>query len=114
MNDFKPQFPEHKFMVTLWYFDQEHDKGRDHSVETMEDAIRIARNQELFDGKYAVRVYDAEGNIVMHIKSPYERVHVDIAKDDWLDSIRAGYGIPKDVFRKACERWLSENSEGDK
>lgn len=115
MTDYKPTFAseEFKYMVTLWYRDQRHATEDDIPATTLEEAEAFAIDMETHGGKYTVRVYDADGNIVMHFREPYEGTTIDIAQDDWLREIQEDYGIPDAVFRKAIDRWLKDNPQND-
>lgn len=113
MTDYKPTFAsaEFKYMVTLWYRDRTRDADEDIPVKTLEEAEEVAIGIETSRGKFTVRVYDADGNIAMHFREPYEGTTIDIAQDDWLREIQEDYGIPDAVFRKAIDRWLKDNPQ---
>ncbi len=73
--------------------------------------IVIAGRQETHGGKYEYRVVDSNDNPVWHQKSAYEGVRVNIYDPDpanWLNDIRADYGIESALFANACREWLEK------
>lgn len=115
MTDYKPTFAsaEFKYMVTLWYRDRTRDTEEEIPARTLEEAETLATDMETHRGKFTVRVYDADGNIAIYHREPYEGITIDIAQDDWLGEIQDDYGLPDDVFRRAIEHWLQERTVND-
>jgi hypothetical protein len=102
MTEYKPKFKNDndRFMVTSWYRDQRHAAEDDTPAMTLEEAEEIALDMETHGGKYTVRVYNADGRIVIHLTEPYEGVVIDITQDDWMGDIQDDYGFPMMCFAK--------------
>jgi len=75
--------------------------------DTLDGWIFYARDLETHE-RYNYRIVDETGKVYWHQCMPFEPMRVNIAdeKADWLDDIRAGYGIDPDIWATACRVYL--------
>lgn len=56
-------------------------------------------------------ILDDDDNEVTRFYHAYESVVLHTIQADALETIRADYDIPSDVFRLWCEQWMKDNKE---
>ena len=56
-------------------------------------------------------ILDDDDNEVTRFYHAYESVVLHTIQANALETIRADYDIPSDVFRSWCEQWMKDNKE---
>ena len=77
--------------------------------------IKLAERLETHE-RYNYRIVDETGKVYWHQCMPFEPIYINIADLDhnWLDDIRAGYGIDENLWARFCKIYLNDYYGFDK
>jgi hypothetical protein len=79
--------------------------------DTLEELVSRANQMDLYEGKYQVRILNNNGEVVCHFVMPQDPRRIDLLSAEpfaWLEEIRLSYGIPGELFERACRNWLAQ------